>query len=257
MCRQVEVCNVGELESQVIIITGAAMGIGAALAAAVVAAGARVGLIDINPAVHDVAGRLGDRALDRTGDVTDKHVIDATVAAVQERFGRIDGLVNNAGLVVNGTALTIRDEEWDRAMAINLTAPLMWIRAVLPHMLAQGSGSIVNVASVIGMRGRANGVAYIAAKAGLIGLTRSVALDFGPRGIRCNAVSPGVVETEMFADYARLNPGAREAMLAKSYTGRLGRGEDIAEACIHFLSSRSSFTNGAELIVDGGMTSTF
>ena len=243
-----------DLEDKVVIITGAAVGIGESVARLSVKHGARVVLVDVDARVLAIAEELGAAAVAVLGDVTDPIVIATTADRAVAKFGAINGLVNNAGLVINGTALTVAQEEWNRVLAVNLLAPLLWIKAVLPFMLGERAGSIVNVTSVIGERARRNGVAYICAKAGMIGLTRSVAIDFGPLGIRCNAVSPGSIETPMLKSFNDANPGARAAQLAKSYVGRLGAPEDVAEACIHFLSERSLFTNGSELIVDGGMT---
>lgn len=243
-----------DLGGKTIIITGAAVGIGEDIARAAVKQGARVALVDLDRKVEEVAASLKGFAVGVIGDVTDSEIIQRVVDLALRFNGRLDGLVNNAGVVLNGTALTTSIEDWDRSVAVNLTAPMLWIRAALPHMLAMGQGSIVNIASVIGMRARKNGLAYVSAKAGVIGLTRSVALDFGPSGVRCNAVSPGAVETPMLKAFDDVTPGTIEALLAKSFVGRLGTGEDIAEACIHLLSDRSRFTNGAEVIVDGGMT---
>jgi NAD(P)-dependent dehydrogenase (short-subunit alcohol dehydrogenase family) len=243
-----------DLQGKVVIVTGAAVGIGEAVARLAVSHGGRVVLVDLDARALDVARELGTKATAVIGDITDQAVIATATEQAMDRFGSIHGLVNNAGVVINGTALTISRDDWDRSLAVNLVAPLLWIRAILPCMLPRRSGSIVNVTSVIGTLARPNGVAYICAKAGMIGLTRSIALDFGPLGIRCNAVCPGSIETPMLKSFNDANPGARTAQLAKSYVGRLGKPDDVAEACIHLLSDRAPFTNGAELVIDGGMT---
>ena len=192
----------GSLADRVVLVTGASRGIGAAVAVKAASEGATV-------AVHyhraaDRAARTLDEVRDAgsdgdtfAADVADGAAAEALVAAVIARFGRIDGLVNNAGLTQVGPFLGIEPSEWDAVIRTDLTAAFHTCRAVLPSMVERGSGAIVNIASRLGQAGVAETAAYSAAKAGLIGLTRSLAREFGPLGIRVNAVAPGVTTTEM------------------------------------------------------------
>lgn len=240
-----------------VVVTGAATGIGAATARDLVGAGARVVLTDLDPAVYDVAAPLGADAHAVVGDLTDPAVAPAVVAAAVRELGGVDALANVAGLVVNGSALTCTDEEFTHVIDVNVLASLRMIRAALPAVLDAGGGSIVNVASVVGVRARQDGVAYVTAKAAVLGLTRSVALDFGPRGVRCNSVSPGPVDTPMLQAYEERNPGAREGLARSSFLGRIATGEEIAAMIRFLLGPESGFVNGADLVADGGTLAAF
>jgi 2-keto-3-deoxy-L-fuconate dehydrogenase len=243
-----------DLDDRVLIITGAAMGIGEAVARMCAGLGAWVVLIDRDARVSDVAYEIGQAAQAFVGDVTDPHTIERAIRAALDLRGRIDALANVAGEVVNGTAVTTELADWERSLATNLTGPMLWAKAVLQSMVAAGKGSIVNITSVVGVLARPDGVAYVAAKAGLLGLTRSIALDFGPLGIRCNAVSPGTIETPMLRGYFEHNPSGRDAMIERSWVGRLGTPDDVARVCVPLLADHDGFVNGAEFVVDGGMT---
>jgi NAD(P)-dependent dehydrogenase (short-subunit alcohol dehydrogenase family) len=191
------------------------------------------------------------------GDVTDPGCPSRAATLATETFGGLDGLANVAGLVVNGTAITTTDQEFDRAMAVNVVATMRFIRAALPAMIDRGSGSIVNLSSVVGVRGRQDGLGYVTAKAAVLGLTRSVALDFGRAGVRCNSVSPGAVDTPMLRTFDARNPGVLDQLAADSYLGRVADGADIASVCRFLLSRESAFVNGADLVVDGGSLAAF
>jgi 3-oxoacyl-[acyl-carrier protein] reductase len=243
------------LAGRVVLVTGSSRGIGAEIAVKAGAEGARV-------AVHYRRSRDGaERTLVRVraagaeadcfaADVSVGAQAEALVAAVIDRFGRIDGLVNNAGLTQVGPFLEIEPDEWQDVIATDLTAAFHTSRAALPTMLEQGSGSIVNVASRLAQMGIAETAAYSAAKAGLIGLTRALAREFGPRGIRINAVAPGFTLTEMTADLAGTEEGRRR--LHDMPLGRFGRADEVADAIVFLLSDRAALFLGQTLNPNGG-----
>jgi 3-oxoacyl-[acyl-carrier protein] reductase len=245
----------GLLADRVVLVTGSSRGIGAEIAAKAAAEGAVV-------AIHYRESRDGaDRTLARvreaggSGDCFCADLADGAQAArlvteVIERFGRIDGLVNNAGMDQRGPTLELSPDEWDRVIATNLTACFRAIRAALPAMLEQGSGSIVNIASRLGQMGIPETAAYSAAKAGLIGLTRSLAREFGTTGIRINAVAPGVTITEMTTDLVESEAG--KARLRDMALGRFGRADEVAEAVLFLLSDRASLFTGQTLNPNAG-----
>jgi len=244
-----------ELRDRVVLVTGSSRGIGAEVAVRAAAEGATV-------AVHyrtdsAAAGAIVQRVRDTgaEGDCFDADVADGQQATqlverVIERFGRIDGLVNNAGLTQVGPFLDIDPAEWDAVIATDLTGAFHTCRAVLPSMVERGSGSIVNIASRLGQIGVAETAAYSAAKAGLIGLTRSLAREFGPKGIRVNAIAPGVTITDMTTDLVDSEEGRRR--LRDSALGRFGRADEVAEAVIFLLSDRASLFVGQTLNPNAG-----
>lgn len=236
------------LAGKVALVTAAARGIGRATAERFAAEGARVIATDIDAAaLADVAG-CETQAL----DVTDA----AAVAALVARIGRVDVLANIAGIVHAGTILDMADGEWDAAVAINMTAMVRTIRAVLPGMIARGGGAIVNMASIASsVKGIPNRFAYGATKAGVIGITKAVAADFVAQGVRCNAICPGTVDTPSLqqrlrdtGDYA----AAQAAFVARQPMGRLGRAEEIAGLALYLASDEAGFTTGAVHVIDGG-----
>ncbi len=243
------------LSGRVVLVTGSSRGIGAEIAARAAEEGARV-------AVHyhrsaDGAARTLERvrAAGSDGalfgaDVSDGPAAGDLVSAVLGTFGRLDGLVNNAGLTQVGPFLEVEPSTWDAVIATDLSAAFHTSRAALPSMLERGSGSIVNIASRLAQMGIAETAAYSAAKAGLIGLTRSLAAEFGPRGIRVNAVAPGMIETEMTTDLAASEEGRRR--LAGMPIGRFGRPGEVAEAAVFLLSDESSLFLGQTLNPNGG-----
>jgi 3-oxoacyl-[acyl-carrier protein] reductase len=245
----------GSLADRVVLVTGSSRGIGAEVAAKAAAEGATV-------AVHYRQSREGaERTLARVraagadgdcfaADLGDGAEAERLVAGVIDRFGRIDGLVNNAGRTQVGPFLEIDPVAWDAIIRTDLTAAFHTIRAALPSMVERGSGSIVNIASRLGQVGVTETAAYSAAKAGLIGLTRSLAREFGTRGIRINAVAPGVTLTEMTTDL--IDTEAGRARLRDMALGRFGRADEVAEAVIFLLSDRASLFTGQTLNPNSG-----
>jgi NAD(P)-dependent dehydrogenase (short-subunit alcohol dehydrogenase family) len=234
------------LHGRVAIITGAADGIGRATASAFAAAGAELVVVDVN------ASGLEDFGGERIGaDVTDEGAVAGIVARAIERFGRVDSLVNVVGGSRPGkTAVELSLEEWDRLVALNLTSTFLLCRAVIPHMEAAGSGTIVNVSSGAGLRGMSRNPAYVAAKAGVAALTRALAIDHGPNGVRVNAVAPGPIRTPLME--RNRTPAEIEAMGSVALLGRIGQPEEIAAAILWLATDASSYVVGQTLEVDGG-----
>jgi 3-oxoacyl-[acyl-carrier protein] reductase len=245
----------GALAGRVILITGSSRGIGAEVAVKAAAEGATVA-VHYHRGVDGAAGTLERvRAAGGDGDVFPADIAVGAEAAdlvreVLERFGRLDGLVNNAGRTLVGPFLETEPATWDEVIATDLSAAFHTCRAALPSMVERGSGSIVNIASRLGQIGVAETAAYSAAKAGLIGLTRALAREFGPRGIRVNAVAPGVTITEMTTDLVDSEEGRRR--LGDMALGRFGRADEVAEAVIFLLSDASSLFLGQTLNPNAG-----
>ena len=245
----------GTLAGRVVLITGSSRGIGAEVAVKAAGQGAIV-------AVHHRDSADGaERTLERVrgagsngavfaADIADGRQAEALVGEVLERFGRVDGLVNNAGRTLVGPFLEIEPDAWDGVIATDLTAAFHTCRAAIPSMLEHGSGSIVNIASRLGQLGVPETAAYSAAKAGLIGLTRALAREFGPRGIRVNAVAPGVTITEMTTDLVDSEEGQRR--LRDMPLGRFGRADEVADTVIFLLSDASSLYLGQTLNPNAG-----
>ena len=245
----------GSLADRVVLVTGSSRGIGAEIAAKAGAEGAVVAIHYVQS--HDGAQRTLDRVREAGGDgdcfsadLADGAQAERLVGDVVARLGRIDGLVNNAGMDQRGSTLELSPDEWDRVIATNLSACFRTIRAALPVMLEQGSGSIVNIASRLGQMGIPETAAYSAAKAGLIGLTRSLAREFGTKGIRINAVAPGVTLTEMTSDLVDSEAG--KARLRDMALGRFGRADEVAEAVVFLLSDKASLFTGQTLNPNAG-----
>jgi 3-oxoacyl-[acyl-carrier protein] reductase len=243
------------LAGRVVLVTGSSRGIGAEIAVKAASEGASV-------AVHyrsspDAAAKtlermrsLGGEARSFAADIGDGREAEALVEQVIGHFGRVDALVNNAGLTMVTPFLEVDPADWDAIIRTDLTAAFHTCRAVLPSMVERGSGTIVNIASRLGQVGVAETAAYSAAKAGLIGLTRSLAREFGPRGIRVNAVAPGVTETEMTTDLVDSEEGRRR--LRDMALGRFGRPEEVADTVIFLLSDASALFLGQTLNPNAG-----
>jgi 3-oxoacyl-[acyl-carrier protein] reductase len=243
------------LADRVVLVTGSSRGIGAEVAARAAAEGAHIAVhyqrsADAAEATVARIRGLGVEAEAFAADVANGAEVEALVERVLERFGRIDALVNNAGRTHVGPFLEIESAVWDEVIATDLTAAFHTCRAVLPSMVERGSGAIVNIASRLGQMGVAETAAYSAAKAGLIGLTRALAREFGPRGIRINAVAPGVTITEMTTDLVDSDEGRRR--LRDTALGRFGRADEVAEAVVFLLTDAASLFLGQTLNPNAG-----
>lgn len=246
-------------ENKVALVTGAASGMGWATAKAFAEAGAAVALADINEvAVQSAAEKItaaGHGAIGICCDVSDEADVAAMVDQVVSRFGRLDAAFNNAGIQVPPSdAADETAENFDRVNAINLRGVWACMKHELRHMRTQGSGTIVNCSSLGGPVGLPNRAAYHASKHGVIGLTRSAALEYAPRGIRINAVCPGTIDTPMVSDMLEKQADAMKEILRDQPIGRLGRPEEIASAVLWLCGPGSSFVIGHALAVDGGFT---
>jgi NAD(P)-dependent dehydrogenase (short-subunit alcohol dehydrogenase family) len=240
------------LSGKVAIVTGGASGIGAACVRLFAARGAHV-------IVADRDGAAAKRIADDHGvsacqtDVTDAAACDAMVEFAMSEFGRLDIAVNNAGIAQDMfRTAELPPDVWRRVLTTNLDGAFYCMRAEIPAMLQQGGGSIVNMASALGVIGQAGTAAYTAAKHGVVGLTRTAAIDYSKRGVRVNAVGPGVIETPL--NDARFGPGVREKAVAVHPIGRLGRADDVAELVGFLASDASGFCTGGFYPVDGGWT---
>jgi NAD(P)-dependent dehydrogenase (short-subunit alcohol dehydrogenase family) len=246
-----------ELAGKVVIVTGASAGIGRAAAFALAAEGATVVLADVNAArgeqvVAELTDKGGTAQFIQT-DVSDDAQVAAMVARTIDVFGRLDCAFNNAG--IEGEPAPTHEctpENWRRTIAVDLTGVWSCMRHEIPPMLEGGGGSIVNCSSVAGLVGFPGIAAYVASKHGVVGLTKTAALEYAEAGIRVNAVCPGVIDTEMVERFTGGQPDAEAAMLATEPVGRMGRPEEIADAVVWLCSERSSFTTGQAIAVDGG-----
>jgi 2-keto-3-deoxy-L-fuconate dehydrogenase len=243
----------GRLEGKTALITGAAQGIGEATARAYVAEGATVWATDKNAdTLAELAGVSGIHT--RALDVTD----GAAVAAAATEIGAIDVLFNCAGYVHHGSILDCEIDAWDFSFDLNVHAMYRTIRAFLPAMLDAGGGCIINMASVVSsVAGMANRCAYGASKAAVIGLTKSVAADYVDRGIRCNAVCPGTVQSPSLNDRIDALPDpvqARKDFIARQPMGRLGTTDEIAELCVYLASDKAAYMTGTPVVIDGGLS---
>jgi NAD(P)-dependent dehydrogenase (short-subunit alcohol dehydrogenase family) len=245
------------LEGKAILITGAAAGIGRAASALFHHAGAELALLDRDEEALEEARRAlaaaGREPLALAADVTDREQVETVVAAAVERFGRLDGALNNAGVESpQAPTAEIRPEQWRRVVDVDLEGVFNCMRPEIEAMLAAGGGSIVNVASTLGLVGLANQAAYSAAKHGVLGLSKSAALEYAGRGIRVNAICPGMVDTPMTRRLLDEVPGGHELVTAMQPVGRLGEPREIAAAAEFLLSDAASFVVGATIPVDGG-----
>jgi NAD(P)-dependent dehydrogenase (short-subunit alcohol dehydrogenase family) len=246
-----------ELTGKIAIVTGASAGIGRAAAFALAAEGASVVVADVDIDRGEQVAReisdKGDTATFIRTDVSDDASVAALVAETVARFGGLDVAFNNAG--IEGTPAPTADcspENWQRTIAVNLTGTWQCMRHEIPQMLKRGGGSIVNMSSVAGLVGFASVPAYVASKHGVVGLTKTAALEYADQHIRVNAVCPGIIDTEMIERFTGGQPDAQAALLATEPVGRLGRTDEIADVVVWLCSDRSSFVTGQAIAVDGG-----
>ncbi|MBK8006378.1 MAG: 3-oxoacyl-[acyl-carrier-protein] reductase [Gemmatimonadetes bacterium] len=238
-----------DLTGKTAFVTGSTRGIGRAVAGALHAAGANVAIVGRDQAKAEaVARELGDRAAGVACDVSSKATIEAAIAAAEKGLGPVDILVNNAGLTRDNLLLRMSEEELDQVLDANLKGAFYTVQAVLKGMMKRKGGRIINITSIVGIHGNKGQANYAASKAGLIGFTKSVAKEYGSRGILVNAIAPGFIETDMTAG---LPEDLRKAMLAGIALGRLGKPEDVAGAVLFLASELSGYITGQVLVVDG------
>jgi NAD(P)-dependent dehydrogenase (short-subunit alcohol dehydrogenase family) len=254
----------GRLDGKVVFITGAGSGMGRVASVRFAREGAKVVVAEVVEAagretVGEVRAAGGEALFVRT-DVSREAEVAAAIRAGEEAFGRIDVLYNNAGIFPpdDGSVLDLDEAVWDRVMAVNLKGIYLVCKHGIPALLRAGGGSVINIASFVALVGcTVPQDAYTASKGGVIALTKSLAVQFGPRGVRTNAICPGPIETPLLTQWLLTNPEAKAVRLARIPMGRFGRPDDIVALALYLASDESSWTNGAVLVVDGGITSNY
>lgn len=242
------------LTDQIAVVTGGGRGIGKAIAVLLAREGAQVvicgrGVDALQKVCDEISANGGKCSLYQT-DVKNPANIDQTIQKILDTYGRIDILVNNAGVTRDNLMLRMKDDEWDDVISTNLKGAFLFCRAVYKPMLKQRAGKIINIASVVGLTGNAGQANYAASKAGIIGLTKSLAKELARKNVCVNAVAPGFIETEMTGV---LPEAAREGALQQIPMGRFGKAEEVAEVVLFLASHKSNYVTGQVFVVDGGM----
>ena len=244
----------GAFDGKIAVVTGAARGIGQAIALKLASGGADVAVCDLQVEWLDETVKaveaLGRKALPLAVDVGNGEAVNACIDAVIKAFGRIDIMINNAGITKDTLLIRMSEEQWDDVLRVNLKGVFLTTKAATKLMMKQRAGRIVNMASVVGVIGNAGQANYSAAKAGVIGFTKTIAKELASRGITANAVAPGFIDTDMTS---ALSDKAKEAALSGIPLGRMGTPEDIAAAVLFLVSDQASYITGQVLNVDGGM----
>jgi NAD(P)-dependent dehydrogenase (short-subunit alcohol dehydrogenase family) len=249
------------LQDKVAIITGAGSGMGRVAAQMFAAEGAKVLVAEYDEKAGAETAALvraaGGEATFVQTDVSTETDAAAMVAAAKDRYGRVDVLYNNAGVMpeLDHSVVDTDVATWDQVMAINVRGVFLGCKYAIPHMVEQGSGSVINISSFVALLGcSVPQDAYTASKGAVLSLTRSLAVQFGPHGVRSNAICPGPIETPMLMDWLVKDEAAREKRLARNPTGRFGKPEEIVHVAIYLASDESRWTNGAHFVIDGGIS---
>jgi len=238
-------------ENKVVMVTGGAAGIGRVTAENFAREGARIAICDVNPEAGEAAAKaLGPEASFEQVDVASTTAVSSWVEGVFDKYRQIDVLVNNAGITRDGLIMRMKEEDWDAVISVNLKSAFNCIKAASKIMVKQRSGRIINLASVVGVMGNVGQANYVASKAGMIGLTKTVAKELGARGITVNAVAPGFIETDMTAV---LSDKVKEFMLSMVPLKRAGTPQDVADAITFLASDQAAYITGQVVHVTGGM----
>ena len=255
------------LAGKVCFVTGGASGMGRVAAAMFCREGAKVAVADVSleqleaaVAEAKAAAQGGGDAFAVQCDVTREQQVKGAIAATVTRYGRLDVLYNNAGIMMAEDASVVDTEEWvwDRTLGVNVKGIYLCCKYGIPEMLKSGGGSVINIASFVALLGcSVPQDAYTASKGAVIALTKSLAVQFGPRGVRSNAICPGPIETPLMTAWLLSDPEAKRIRLARNPTGRFGSPEDIVNAGIYLASDESTWTNGTVMVIDGGITSNY
>ena len=238
-------------ENKVVMVTGGAAGIGRVTAENFASEGARIAICDVNPEAGEAAAKaLGPEASFEQVDVANSTAVSSWIEGVFDKYGQIDVLVNNAGITRDGLIMRMKEEDWDAVISVNLKSAFNCIKSVSKIMVKQRSGRIINLASVVGVMGNVGQANYVASKAGMIGLTKTVAKELGARGITVNAVAPGFIETDMTAV---LSDKVKAFMLSMVPLQRAGTPQDVADAITFLASDQAAYITGQVVHVTGGM----